>query len=51
MTEKVVATLMKKYEAEKEGLRNTHEKNRRNQDDKLKVRTPGIFNMWRVMWL
>ena len=51
MTEKVVATLLKKHEAEKEGLRNTHEKNRRNQDEKLKVRTPGILTTWRVMWL
>ena len=37
MTEKAVAALMKKYEAEKEGLHNTQQKNRRNQEDKLKV--------------
>ena len=37
MTEKVIAKLVQKHEDETETLRNTQEKNRRNQEEKLKV--------------
>ena len=45
MTEKSLAALMKKYEAEKEGLHNTQDKNRHNQEDKLKVLA---LNIWKT---
>ena len=50
MTEKSLAALMKKYEAEKEGLHNTQDKNRRNQEDKLKVLALNILeDVWNAL--